>query len=126
MQLSFEQAGDVRIVRVKYAKLTYPVLASFLADVRQNLADGTRKLVLDLKEVSYIDSASIGCLMDIHRLLEGRAGVLMLSGLQPRPETMLSMAGIHKVVGFYREDAEALAAFGRLPEASSAGSLSSS
>ena len=31
---------------------------------------GTRKLVIDLQAVTYIDSASIGCLMDIHRLLQ--------------------------------------------------------
>src|SRR6185436_12786413 len=70
MQLSLEQSGDVRIVRVKETKLTYPVLSSFFAEVRQLVEDGARKLVIDLEAVSYIDSASIGCLMDIHRLLK--------------------------------------------------------
>jgi anti-anti-sigma factor len=115
MQLALEQSGDVRIVRVQEAKLTYPVLSSFFAEVRQLVEDGARKLVIDLAAVSYIDSASIGCLMDIHRLLKDRDGAVKLSGLQPRVETMLSMTGVHKIVDVHRAEADALAAFGRAP-----------
>jgi anti-sigma B factor antagonist len=118
MRLSFEQIGDVRIVRVKEAKLTYPVLSSFFFEVRQILEDGARKLVIDLQAVTYIDSASIGCLMDIHRLLRGRDGAMKLSGLQPRVETMLFMTGVRKIVDVHREEAGALAAFGRPPKQS--------
>jgi anti-sigma B factor antagonist len=118
MQLSLEQQGDVRIVRVKEARLTYPVLSSFFVEVRQIVDDGARQLVIDLGTVTYIDSASIGCLMDIHRLLRDRGGAVKLSGLQPRVETMLSMTGVHKIVDVHREEAEALAAFGRPPKPS--------
>jgi anti-sigma B factor antagonist len=115
VELSLEQKGDVRIVRVKEAKLTYPVLSSFFVEVRQIVEHGARQLVIDLGKVTYIDSASIGCLMDIHRLLRDRDGAVKLSGLQPRVETMLSMTGVHKIVDVHREEAEALAAFGQAP-----------
>jgi len=113
MQLAVEERGDVRIVRVREAKLTYPVLSSFFAEVRQLVEGGTRKLVIDLQEVSYIDSASIGCLMDIHRLLQDKSGAVKLAGLQPRVETMISMTGVHKIIDIHREEAEALGAFGK-------------
>ena len=111
MQLLVEQSDDVRIVRVQEAKLTYPVLWSFFAEVRQIVEDGARKLVIDLEAVTYIDSAAIGCLMDIRRLLEDRGGAVKLSGLQPRVETMLSMTGVHKIMEIHREEAAAVAAF---------------
>ena len=111
MDLALEENGDVRIVRVKEAKLTYPVLSSFFAEVRQMIEGGARKLLIDLGAVSYIDSASIGCLMDIHRLLQDKTGVVKLSGLQPRVETMISMTGVHKIIDIHREESEALAAF---------------
>lgn len=116
MQLSLEHSGDVRIVRVQEAKLTYPVLSSFFADIRQIVEDGARKLVIDLEAVTYIDSAAIGCLMDIRRLLMDRDGAVKLSGLQPRVETMLSMTGVHRIVDVHREVAEARAAFDRRPK----------
>ncbi|HEU0092588.1 MAG TPA: STAS domain-containing protein, partial [Vicinamibacteria bacterium] len=64
MQFLVEQAGDARILRVTVAKLT------------------------------YIDSATIGCLVEIHRLLEDLGGSLTLTGLHRRVETMLSMTGV--------------------------------
>jgi len=112
MQLAFEERGDVTIVRVHEAKLTYPVLASFFSEVRQKVEAGALKVVIDLGAVNYLDSASIGCLMDVHRLLQERGGALRLSGLQPRVETMISMTGVHKIVPLHREEEDALAGFG--------------
>jgi len=112
MLLESEERGDVRVVRVKEAKLTYPILSAFFAEVRQLVEAGARRLVLDLSAVGYVDSASIGCLMDIHRLLRDKDGVLVLSGLQPRVETMISMTGVHKIIALHRDEAAALAAFG--------------
>ena len=111
MQLAFDKKGDVTVVRVLEAKLTYPVLSSFFAEVRQRIEGGARLLVMDLAAVSYLDSASIGCLMDVHRLLQERGGTLRLSGLQPRVETMISMTGVHKIVPLHRDEQDALTAF---------------
>jgi anti-anti-sigma factor len=112
MQLAFDECSDVTIVRVKEAKLTYPVLASFYSEVRQKVEAGARKVVIDLGAVTYLDSASIGCLMDVHRLLQEKGGAVRLSGLQPRVETMISMTGVHKIVPLHREEEDALAEFG--------------
>ena len=110
MPIVVEESGAVRIVRVKEAKLTYAVLGPFFADVQQIVEGGARRLVLDLHEVTYMDSASIGCLMDIQRLLRARKGVFGLCGLQPRVETMVSMTGVLKLIDAYRDEAAALAA----------------
>jgi anti-anti-sigma factor len=112
MQLAFEEKADVTVVRVKEAKLTYPVLSSFFSEVRQRVEGGARKVIIDLAAVSYLDSASIGCLMDVHRLLQEKGGALRLSGLQPRVETMISMTGVHKIVPLHRDEDEALSSFG--------------
>jgi anti-anti-sigma factor len=111
MQLVFDSRGDVTVVRVQEAKLTYPVLSSFFSEVQQRVEGGVRKILIDLEAVGYLDSASIGCLMDIHRLLQEKGGALRLSGLQARVETMISMTGVHKIVPLHRDEEEALAGF---------------
>jgi anti-anti-sigma factor len=111
MQLGFETHGDVQIIRVGEAKLTYPILASFFSEVRELVEKGCSKLVIDLALVTYIDSASIGCLMDIHRLMQGEHGGVRLTGLQPRVETMISMTGLHKIIALDATEQDALAAF---------------
>jgi len=112
MEMVVELKSDVRIVRIKEAKLTYPVLSSFLSEVRQMVEEGSRKLLIDLRPVTYVDSASIGCLMDIRRLLDERGGRLKLSSLQPRVETMISMTGVSKIVEVHPDEDSALASFG--------------
>jgi anti-sigma B factor antagonist len=111
MQMAVERSGDVQILRVQEAKLTYPTLSAFLAEVRKLVEDGTRKLLLDLKAVSYVDSASIGCLMDIRRLLQEQEGSLKICGLQPRVETLISMTGVNKIIDIHREEEAAVRAF---------------
>jgi anti-sigma B factor antagonist len=112
MEIAVEQKGDISIVRVKEAKLTYPNLAAFLAEVRRLVEEGASKVLIDLAAVTYVDSASIGCLMDIRRLVEDRGGVLKLSGLQPRVETMISMTGVNRIIDIHREEEAAIASFG--------------
>jgi anti-anti-sigma factor len=112
MQIAMEDRGGVKVVRVKEPKLTYPILSSFFTSVQKLVEEGARKILIDLSTVSYIDSASIGCLMDIHRLLREKEGVLKLSGLQARVETMVSMTGVHKIIDIRRDEAAALSAFG--------------
>jgi anti-sigma B factor antagonist len=112
MAIAVEESGEVRIIRVREPKLTYAVLGRFFSDVQQLVESGARRLLLDLREVAYMDSASIGCLMDIQRLLSAHKGAFGLCGLQPRVETMISMTGVLNLIDAYRDEASALAALG--------------
>ena len=112
MQLQVEERGDIRIVRVQVAKLTYPTLSPFFAEVRQLVEDGARKLLIDLRPVTYIDSASIGCLMDIYRQTTASGGELRLAGVNKRVETMLTMTGAHNFLKMFPDEAGALQSFG--------------
>ena len=110
MRLFLERSGDVRIVRVADPKLTYPGLSAFFASV-VDLVDGdARKVVIDLEAVSFIDSAAIGCLVDIHRLLAERGGTVKLAALQPRVHTMITMAGLNRILDLHARTEDALAA----------------
>ena len=112
MRLSIEERSDVRIVRIMETKLTYPVLSSFFAEMRRIVDDGARNVIIDFETVAFIDSPSIGCLLDIQRLLEDREGAVKLAGLQPRVQTMLFISGLQRVLGIQPGTMEALALFG--------------
>lgn len=111
MNLQIEAVGRVKVVRVKEGKLVYPILSSFFAKVSELIEAGDRQMVIDLSEVSYLDSASIGCLMDIYRLMTERGGQVKLAGLQERVETMVSLTGLHNLVELFRDEKSALESF---------------
>jgi anti-anti-sigma factor len=109
---TIEAAGAALIVRIKTSKLTYPVLSAFFETVQELVEDGARALVLELAAVSYIDSATIGCLVEIHRLVTDQGGAVKLVALQRRVHTMLSMTGVDRFLEVHSDEAEALASLG--------------
>ena len=111
MNLEIITVNDVRIVRVKEEKLVFPILSRFFNKVSDLIESGSKKLIIDLSEVSYVDSASIGCLMDIYRMVSERSGAVRLVGLQERVETMVSLTGLHNLVEIFREEKSALESF---------------
>ena len=82
MNLTTERSQNVAVVRVKEARLTYPLLSDFANTIAALIASGEKKVLLDLSTVSYVDSATIGCLMDLYRQAAAAGGTLKLSGVQ--------------------------------------------
>ena len=62
----------------------YPMLADFSSTVSSLVASGNRDILIDLTPVTYVDSATIGCLMDLYRQVRAAGGRLKLSGVQKR------------------------------------------
>jgi anti-sigma B factor antagonist len=112
MKLSTEQRGDVAIVRVGESRMMYPLLGEFSGAVTGLIGSGTRKIVIDLGAVGYIDSATIGCLMDLYRQMLAAGGALRLAGVQKRVQTMLTMTGAHNFIELHHDEAGAVASFG--------------
>ena len=112
MNVTTAHVGSVVVLRVQDARLTYPILADFATAAAELIAGGERRLLIDLSPVAYVDSATIGCLMDLYRQATAAGGMLKLSGVQKRVETMLTMTGAHNFLEVYADEASALKSFG--------------
>jgi len=112
MNLTTENANGVAVVRIGETRLMYPLLSEFSTAVTQLIAAGERKVVVDLSSVGYVDSATIGCLMDLYRQTTAAGGELRLAGVNKRVETMLTMTGAHNFLKMFPDEAGALASFG--------------
>lgn len=112
MQLTTDHAGSIAIVRVGETRLMYPLLGDFAAAISGLVASGQRDVLIDLTPVTYIDSATIGCLMDLYRQVNAAGGRLKLSGVQKRVHTMLTMTGAQNFIGIYADEPTGLASFG--------------
>ena len=93
MNLTTDHAQGVAIVRVQESRLMYPLLSEFANTVTSLIGSGEHRVLVDLSTVTYVDSATIGCLMDLYRQATAAGGTLKLSGVQKRVETMLTMTG---------------------------------
>ena len=112
MNVRTEQQGGVSIVRVGETRLMYPILGDFSSAVTGLIASGKHDILIDLSPVTYVDSATIGCLMDLYRQAIAKGGALKLATVQKRVETMLTMTGAHNFLEVHGDQATALASFG--------------
>lgn len=112
MNVTTEQSGSVSIVRVGETRMMYPMLADFSGTVSGLVSGGARHILIDLTPVTYVDSATIGCFMDLYRTIAGAGGQLKLSGVQKRVETMLTMTGAQNFIQIVHDEGDAVKAFG--------------
>ena len=112
MNLTTDRSQGVAVVRVNETRLMYPILSDFANTITALLASGERKVLLDLSTVTYVDSATIGCLMDLYRQATAAGGVLKLAGVQKRVETMLSMTGAQNFLEIHPDEPSAVKSFG--------------
>jgi len=112
MNVTTEASGKVAIVRVGETRLMYPILGDFANVVTTLVASGNTHIVIDVTPVTYVDSATIGCLMDLYRQVHNAGGNLKLSGVQKRVETMLTMTGAQNFIEIHADAPSAVRSFG--------------
>jgi anti-anti-sigma factor len=112
MDITTAQQGAVSIVRVSETRLVYPLLGDFAAAVTDLVVQGRRDILIDISPVTYVDSATIGCFMDLYRQVSTAGGRLKLSGVQKRVQTMLTMTGAQNFIELHADEGSAITSFG--------------
>ena len=112
MNLTTDRSQGVSIVRVNEARLMYPLLSEFTETITSLIGSGERWVLLDLSTVTSVDSATIGCLMDLYRQATAVGGALKLAGVQKRVETMLTMTGAQDLLESHPDAPSAVRSFG--------------
>jgi len=112
MNLTTDRLQGVSVVRVNEARLMYPLLSEFATTIASLIGSGERRVLLDLSTVTYVDSATIGCLMDLYRQATAAGGFLKVVGVQKRVETMLTMTGVQDVLDIHPDAPSAIKSFG--------------
>ena len=112
MNVKTETSGGIGIVRVGESRLMYPILSDFSSAVAALIAAGKKDILIDMTPVTYVDSATIGCLMDLYRQVHNAGGHLKLSGVQKRVETMLTMTGAQNFIEIHADEPSAVKSFG--------------
>ncbi len=79
--------------------------------IKDLLADGQRKILLNLGDVSYIDSAGLGALISSYTTTKREGGQLKLVSLTKRIQDLLAITKLITVFDTYDAEAEAIDSF---------------
>jgi anti-sigma B factor antagonist len=115
MQIEELRVDDVTILRLK-GRLELEEGDVTLRDHVNNLVnEGRVKLVLDMREVTRLDSAGIGMLVSKFLTARRRGGAIKLIHLTNRSEHLMDITRLSTVFEIFQDEDEALRSFGVVP-----------
>ena len=111
MQINERIVGDVTILDLE-GKMTLGEGDELLKDkINSLLAKGTRKLILNLEGVPYIDSAGLGEMVRTYTTVKKQGGALKLLNLTKRIQDLLSITKLTTVFDTFDNEEEAVKSF---------------
>ena len=111
MQIEERNVGDVKVLDLK-GKITLGEGDELLKDKVNSLVNqGNRKIVLNLAEVPYIDSAGLGEIVRTYTTVSRQGGSLKLLNLTKRITDLLSITKLLTVFETFESESEAVGSF---------------
>ena len=111
VKLTTRQVGDVSVIDA-VGRLTLGEAASTFRDTIRDLATkGNKKLLLNLSDVSYIDSSGIGEMVSGFTTVTNQGGQLKLLGLSKRVKDLLQITKLYTVFEVFEDEATAVRSF---------------
>jgi anti-sigma B factor antagonist len=111
VKLTPRQVGDVTVLDAS-GRITLGEGASAFRDkLRELSANGQKKILLNLGDVSYIDSSGIGELVSGFTTVTNSGGQLKLVGLSKRVKDLLQITKLYTVFEVFDDEAQAVRSF---------------
>jgi anti-sigma B factor antagonist len=111
VKLTSRQVGDVTVIDA-IGRITLGEGASAFRDkIRDLVSKGSTKVLLNLGEVSYIDSSGIGEMVSGFTTVTNSGGQLKLLGLSKRVKDLLQITKLYTVFEVFDDEAAAVRSF---------------
>lgn len=111
VKMTTRQVGDVTVVDA-VGRITLGEGASTFRDtVRELAGGGKKKLLLNLAEVSYIDSSGIGEMVSGFTTVTNQGGAVKLLNLTKRVRDLLQITKLYTVFEVFDDEAAAVRSF---------------
>ena len=111
VKLTTRKVGDVTVID-SAGRITLGEGSSIFRDTIRGLASkGDKKLLLNLADVSYIDSSGIGELVSAFTTVTNQGGQLKLLNLTKRIQDLLQITKLYTVFEVFEDEAAAVRSF---------------
>jgi anti-sigma B factor antagonist len=110
LTINVREEGGVSVVELR-GRLIFENCQEFRQTVKQLLAAGKRKIVVNLADVAYCDSAGLGSVASSFASVQNMDGVLKLTAPGARVRNVFHLTRIDRVIEVHPDEQQALASF---------------
>jgi anti-sigma B factor antagonist len=111
MNLKTETSGKQMVIFVREERLDAHNSEELKAEMNRLFAGGSKELIVDLKDVRFIDSSGLGVLVSGFKNASSRQGTIKLSGLQTQVKSMFELTRLHRVFDIFQTVDDALESY---------------
>ena len=111
MNLKSETHAAATVIFVKEERLDAHNSDELKIEINRLFESGIKNLLLDLKEVRFIDSSGLGVLVSGFKNASTRQGSIKLCGLQTQVKSMFELTRLHRVFDIFLTVDEALESY---------------
>lgn len=108
MNITTEKIKNTMVIYLNEERLDAHNSTELKAEILRFFEDGNLSLLIDLKNVRFIDSSGLGALVSGFKNATSRHGILKLSSLQPQVKSMFELTRLHRVFEIFPTAADAL------------------
>lgn len=108
MSLEIEHRPDCTIVSLS-GQLTGSLTSVISEQILSQIPPHNPRLILDLSGVTYLSSAALRLLLTMYRVIDQRAGTMVLAGMREEVWDILNITGFGELFPTYQDRTEAMA-----------------
>jgi anti-sigma B factor antagonist len=108
LNISNKQVGDVSVVALRGRIILGEGSSALREKVKNLVGDGKKKIVLNMTNVTYIDSAGLGTLVAAHVSAKKEGTVLLLSDLGTKFHEVMQVTRLLTVFNVFATEADAI------------------
>jgi anti-sigma B factor antagonist len=111
MEIKTEHTDGVAVLFIKEDRLDANNSEELKAELRRLCERGTKDMIIDLKEIHFIDSSGLGALVSGYKNASTLHGSLKLSNLQSQVKSMFELTRLHRVFDIFTSTDDALESY---------------
>ena len=111
LQISIRESGDVTILDLR-GRSTIDGESELLDNrLRKLIANGVRRVLLNLTDLTQVDSSGVGVIIDTYVSLKDQGGDLKLLCPRGRVREVLRVLRLLEIIPYFENETKALASF---------------
>jgi anti-sigma B factor antagonist len=111
VELTNRQVGDVTVIDAKGRITLGEGSSDFRDTIKELVAKGQKNVLVNLAQITYIDSSGIGEMVSGYTTVANAGGKLKLLSLTKRIQDLLQITKLYTVFDVYDDEAAGLASF---------------
>jgi anti-sigma B factor antagonist len=110
LSISSKKINDINVISIN-GRIVYETEKDFKKYISNFIDQGEIKIVLDCNNLSYVNSAGLGLLINLHKSAKSQGGAINLTNLNSDITELFQITNLNQIFSIFKSPEDAAQAF---------------